>query len=66
MSGNASPLFIDETPEAFGHHQRGCAKLDDLDLTAGDEQIEGAAADSGKAACIVYPHANRLRQVCFV
>jgi hypothetical protein len=53
VSGSASSLFIDEAPETFGHNQGGCAKLDDLDLTAGDEQLERAAADSGKAAGIV-------------
>lgn len=60
MSGDASPLFINEAPKAFGHNQGRCAKLDDLDLTAGDEQIERAAADSGKAAGIGYTHTDRL------
>jgi len=31
MSGSASPLLIGEAPRVFGHNQRGCAKLDDLD-----------------------------------
>jgi hypothetical protein len=44
-SGRASPLFPDEAPEAFGHNQHGRAKLDDLDITAGDKQIERAAVD---------------------
>lgn len=68
MSGSATPLFNDEAPKindeapkTFGHNQGGCAKRDDLDLTAGDEQIELTAADSGKAAGIVHPHADRLR-----
>ena len=61
MSGSAAALFIDEVPEAFGHNQRGCAKLDDLDITSGDEQIKRASADSGKTAGIVHTHANRLR-----
>lgn len=49
-SGRASPLFPDEAPEAFGHKKSGCAKLDDLDITAGDEQIERAAADPHMAS----------------
>lgn len=61
MSGSAAALFIDEAPEAFGHNQRGCTKFDDLDITAGDEQIKRAATDSGKAAGIFHPHADRLR-----
>tara|TARA_R110002033_G_scaffold45255_1_gene88561 strand:+ start:560 stop:745 length:186 start_codon:yes stop_codon:yes gene_type:complete len=61
MSGGAAALFIDEAPEAFGHNQGGCAKLDDVDLTARDEQIESAAADSGETAGIVHPHADGLR-----
>lgn len=61
MSGSAAPLFNDEAPKTFGHNQGGCAKLDDLDLTAGDKKIERAAADTGKAAGIVHAHADRLR-----
>lgn len=60
MLGSASPLLIDEAPEAFGHNQRRCAKLDDLDITLGDEQIKRTAADPRVAAGIVHTHANRL------
>ena len=61
MLGRAAALFIDEAPEAFGHNQRGCTKLDDLDITARNQQIKRTAADSSKAAGIIHAHADRLR-----
>lgn len=60
LSRNAAALFIHEPPKAFGHNQSSSPELDDLDLTARNKQIKGAAADPGIAAGIVHAHADRL------
>ena len=52
--------LCDERLETFGQHQGGAAQLDDLDLTFGDENIEGAAADANVAAGVRHAHGDRL------
>jgi hypothetical protein len=57
---NAAALIVDEAPETFGYHQGRRSQLEDLYVASRNEQIECAAANAGKAACIIHTHADRL------
>jgi hypothetical protein len=54
------PLFIDEAPEAFCHHQGSGSELDDLNISAGDEEVKRAAAYSSEPTGIIDAHADRF------
>lgn len=60
MSEDAAALFVDETPEALGHHQCSGSQLDDLDIATGNKQVKRAAANPSEATGIINAHADRL------
>lgn len=50
----------DERLKTFGQNQGGATQFDDLDLTLGNENVEGAATDTNVAAGVGYSHGDGL------
>lgn len=53
-------MTFDQFSKALSQYERGSAEFYYLNLTACDEQIQSASADSGEAAGVRNPHAYRV------